>query len=474
MAEMGNYCPYVGIIITKYNTLNMSKVNHYLFILLLAGLFIACKKEDKRGKLAGITEFSIPSVTVPFTVDHSLLKIWNVDSLPFQSDVSALVAAFEKVPGATVKVGTVLQESGVTANNFTNPVVYTVTSENGATVRSYTVEVNVAKRDPKAVAWQKQGDATFGSFHDVQAGFFNGKYFAFGSTLGGFGAFTFGAFQSDDANTWTRLKAADNNGDSIPKAEHGKLVTGFRNKIWILGGLLPPVGPSFSAVTNKVWSSSDGLNWTVSTPAVATDRWSIRERINAVVFKDKLWVIGGSAYPAFGNTNSVGVSYNDVWNTADGEAWTQITAAAQFPPRRNPAVFVYKEKIWVVGGLDNGGVYKNDIWNSADGITWTQVTQVNALPLRQGHQVVVHRNQLLLISGETSGVAQSDLWVSEDDGVNWTKVAEGDPRALPAQFPGRIAFNAFVNNNIIWIIGGTGRNVNVYPIVNEIWKGGLN
>jgi hypothetical protein len=83
---------------------------------------------------------------------------------------------------------------------------------------------------------------------------------------------------------------------------------------------------------------------------------------------------------------------------------------------------------------------------------------------------------LLLISGETAGVAQSDLWVSEDDGVNWTKVAEGDPRALPAQFPARIAFNAFVNNSKIWIIGGTGRTSGpaTYPNINEIWKGGLN
>jgi N-acetylneuraminic acid mutarotase len=244
--------------------------------------------------------------------------------------------------------------------------------------------------------------------------------------------------------------------------------------------LLPGTGLTFSAVTNKVWSSADGLTWTVSTPAVATDRWSIRERINAVVFKDKLWVIGGSAYPGFGNTNSLGTAYNDVWNTENGETWTNITTAAQFPPRKDPAVIVYKEKIWVFGGIDNGNVHLNDIWNSADGITWTKVTQVNAMPIRRGHQVIVHRNQLLLIGGETrisptEVTAQNDLWVSEDDGVNWTKVIEGDPRALPAQFPTRMNFNAFVNNNVIWVLGGTSRSAtNTYSIVNEIWKGGLN
>lgn len=451
-------------------------INHYLPGTLMLGalLFSACKKEDKRSNLSGITEFSIPSTGVDFTVDQTTLKISNADSLPFESDVSALTASFTAVAGATVKIGSVVQQSGATVNDYTNPVVYTVVAEDGVTTRQYTVQVNVAKLDPKTVSWQRSGEAGFGSFHDVQAGFFNGKFYAVNSTLGSFNAFTFGVFESADGVAWTRLKAADNNNDSIPMAEHGKLVTGFNNKMWMLGGLLPGTAMAFSAVTNKVWSSADGVTWTVSAPADPADRWSIRERINAVVFNNKMWVIGGSGYPAFGNTNSNGTAYNDVWNTTDGATWTKITDAADFLPRSNPAVFVYKDKIWLIGGIDNGRNYLNDVWNSADGLNWTQVTTASDFTARQGHRVVAHNGQLLLIGGETADGTQADLWVSEDDGVNWTKVEAGDVRALPGNFPARAHFSAFVNENVIWLMGGLMKNGNQHVIVSDIWKGGLN
>lgn len=451
-------------------------INHYLAGALTLGLFLfaSCKKEDKRSNLAGITAFSIPSTGVEFTVDQSAMKIFNEDSLAFETDVSALTASFSAVAGATVKVGATAQQSGVTVNDYTSPVVYTVTAEDGVTSRQYTVQVNVAKLDPKTVSWQKAGDAGFGAFHDVKAGFFDGKYYAVASTMGSFGAFSFGVYQSADGAAWTRLKAADNNGDSIPMVEHGALVTGFNNKMWILGGHIPPKGFDFSKVTNKVWSSSDGLTWTVTEPAVATDRWSIRERINAVVFNGKLWVIGGSGYPAFGNTNSNGTAYNDVWNTTDGTTWTKVTDAAQFIPRCNPSVFVYKDKIWLVGGIDNGRNYLNDVWTSADGVTWTEVTTTTAFTARQGHKVIVHNDQMLLIGGETAEGTQADLWVSEDDGVNWTKIEAGDVRAVPGNFPARAYFSAFVNDNVIWMFGGRAKDGTQYTNVAEIWKGGLN
>lgn len=45
-------------------------------------------------------------------------------TVPFQTNLSALVATFVTTSGSVAKVGDVVQESGVTPNNFTNPVVY--------------------------------------------------------------------------------------------------------------------------------------------------------------------------------------------------------------------------------------------------------------------------------------------------------------------------------------------------------------
>lgn len=454
------------------------RFSRYGLTTLIAGLMllVSCsKKEDTRSNLAGITSFSIKDLQTSFTIDETQKKIFNADSLPFQSDVSALVAVFTAVPNSSVKVGGTVQQSGVTVNNFTQPVTYAVVSENGATTREYTVQVNVAKLDPQAVAWQQvTPDAGWGNYHSVYGTGYNNKLWMQGATLGAFNSFTLGAYSSTDGVMWTRLKSADNNNDSIPHGESGSLVN-FNNKLWLLGGHLPGVGFSFDDVTNKVWSSTDGATWTVSTPATAAERWTKRERIGSVVFKNKLWVIGGNAYPAFGNTNSPGTAYNDVWSSADGTTWTQATAAAPFNARTNPAVFVYKDKIWVAGGMDNGKTYLNDIWNSADGVNWTQVTSTAPFPARFGHQIAVHDDQLLLVGGENADGVLNDLWVSEDDGLTWTKIEAGDSRTLPANFPGRTLFSMFVQGNNLWILGGLGPKENSkYTFRNDVWKGSLN
>lgn len=454
----------------------MRPVVTYVLLLLVASLsFVSCKKDDPKSTLAGITAFSLKDRTVAFTIDETLRVIQNEDSLPFQTDVSALVAIFQTVPLSVAKVGGTAQVSGTTPNNFNTPVTYDVVAEDGITTRSYTVKVNVAKLDPNTVAWQRLTDnAGWGPFRTASAGAFGGKLWLFGAQSGSFGAFTRGVYNSADGITWTAIAAAKDNMDNpIPFAERQTAVFGFKNKVWLLGGLIPAIGMNFSKVTNEVWSSTDGTNWTVKTPATGETWWSIRERINAVVFKDKLFIVGGNKYPSFGNANTPGAAMNDVWSSTDGTAWTEVTPAAAFLPRTNPAVFVHKDKIYVAGGRDNGGNLLNDVWTSADGATWTQLTTSAAFTARWGHKVIVYKDQLFLLGGETSATETSaELWVSQNDGVNWTKAEGGDPRVFPASFTARTHFSFFNDNNTIWVIGGQGpKNGSTFTFVNDVWKG---
>jgi hypothetical protein len=70
-------------------------------------------------------------------------------TVPFGFDRSALVATFTTT-GTSVTVNGVGQVSGMTANNFTSTVGYTVTAENG-TQQLYAVTVNVAPSNAKAI-----------------------------------------------------------------------------------------------------------------------------------------------------------------------------------------------------------------------------------------------------------------------------------------------------------------------------------
>ncbi|MDD2402222.1 MAG: cadherin-like beta sandwich domain-containing protein, partial [Clostridia bacterium] len=60
------------------------------------------------------------------------------------TEVSSLVATFALSEGATVEIGATTQESGTTANDFTNPVTYTVTAEDGSTAKDWVVTVTEA------------------------------------------------------------------------------------------------------------------------------------------------------------------------------------------------------------------------------------------------------------------------------------------------------------------------------------------
>ncbi len=83
--------------------------------------------------------FGIPPQTGNADINSSLGTIdIEVES---GTDLTNLVSTFTLSDGASVKVGGVTQQSGTTANDFTNPVTYSVTAEDGSTIRNWVVTV---------------------------------------------------------------------------------------------------------------------------------------------------------------------------------------------------------------------------------------------------------------------------------------------------------------------------------------------
>ncbi|MHB1177158.1 MAG: T9SS type B sorting domain-containing protein, partial [Daejeonella sp.] len=70
-------------------------------------------------------------------------------TVPFGTDLTALAASFSTT-GSSVKVGTVTQTSGTTANNFSSPVTYRVTAGDAST-QDYVVTISVAANPAKAI-----------------------------------------------------------------------------------------------------------------------------------------------------------------------------------------------------------------------------------------------------------------------------------------------------------------------------------
>ncbi|MGB5217342.1 MAG: hypothetical protein WBN66_03490 [Smithella sp.] len=92
-----------------------------------------------------ITSFALNGVNG--TINQAAKTITVV--MPLGTSFTSLVATFTTT-GTEVEVGSVVQTSGVTSNNFTNPVTYTVTAQDAST-QNYTVTVTVDSSSAKAI-----------------------------------------------------------------------------------------------------------------------------------------------------------------------------------------------------------------------------------------------------------------------------------------------------------------------------------
>jgi len=96
-----------------------------------------------------IVAFSLSSQTGLAKIDKTNYTV-NIE-VAYGTNLEQLKATFALSKGATAKVGDVAQISGVTANNYTSPVTFTVTAEDGS-VQSWVITVSQAKGSANDIA----------------------------------------------------------------------------------------------------------------------------------------------------------------------------------------------------------------------------------------------------------------------------------------------------------------------------------
>ena len=100
--------------------------------------------------------------------------------------------------------------------------------------------------------------------------------------------------------------------------------------------------------------------------------------------------------------------------------WRMVTSNALFSPRSSQQVFVFKDRLWTLGGPGQGPVdYANDLWSSEDGVNWRCVLEKLPFNPRKKFAFVVSPERLLVMGGVGQGdVSKEDVWMSED-GMTW-------------------------------------------------------
>ncbi len=230
--------------------------------------------------------------------------------------------------------------------------------------------------------------------------------------------------------------------------------------------------------------SSAGYSWN---KVADTAAFPGRDGAGALVYRGKLWLIGGWN-PRDKQTNPIRSNCNnEVWNSLDGITWSLVKPNTHLDDRFDPAAdwearhtagyVVHQDRMWIVGGDPLLGHYQDDVWNSSDGKTWNWVNRGKPVPWgpRVLHSTVAFKDKIWVMGGQTlpqfapeNEIVYNDVWCSAD-GVRWTRVLANAPWAPRGLIGGGAVFK-----NRIWLIGGGLYETATRPHrgYGEVWSSG--
>ncbi len=217
------------------------------------------------------------------------------------------------------------------------------------------------------------------------------------------------------------------------------------------------------------WAHLDAptYEWTCVTQRAA---FAARDGAGAVVFRDRMWLLGG--WNPGDREHFPRVCNSEVWTSADGRDWELVTHAP-WEGRHTAGYVVHDGAMWIVGGDANQGHYQSDVWRSEDGESWELVLDDAPWGPRVLHHTVAFGDRIWLMGGQTlpqfapaPEIFHADVWCSED-GVSWEQAAVGMPWAPR----GMIGGNAVLGGRI-WLLGGGTYDTPQHPrrqFFHDVW-----
>jgi hypothetical protein len=178
------------------------------------------------------------------------------------------------------------------------------------------------------------------------------------------------------------------------------------------------------------WFSVDGRDWKKSTLPNAISNLAF---LDYVQFNDTILGLGHFT----GNIERY-TFRPEIYQTQDLKHWNRIAGQSNLPRRFFYHPFVFKNKIWLIGG-ENSQTQFADIWNSPDGVHWQSVKDNLPFGKRSGSQIVTLQNKLYLLN--------NDVW-SSDDGVNWKLETPEIVKGIQI-----FGYAAVVLDGQVWLLG---------------------
>jgi hypothetical protein len=215
----------------------------------------------------------------------------------------------------------------------------------------------------------------------------------------------------------------------------GHTLTVFDGKMWVIGGL-----DASNTPLNEIWYTTDGENWVDATP---TSVFLDFHHHSTVVFNGKMYIIGTKS-GSFGT---------EVWSSPNGLDWTMETNNA-FPRINYGEVVVYNGKLYAIGGKNlDLNQSTNAIYKSENGVHWEEVNLNYAFTPTHSHTATVFRDKVWLLGGgelDAGGTLthSNEIWYSDGELTEWHLY--GGPDILPKIY----SHHAMVYEDELWVFGG--------------------
>lgn len=177
--------------------------------------------------------------------------------------------------------------------------------------------------------------------------------------------------------------------------------TAFDGKLWIFGGTRQ------GEVSDQIWSSADGVDWTLhSTSTLPTPLANPQ----VVEHEGRLVLI-----PTSGGDNAI-------WASGNGLDWEEIAPTGTLSNRDWRRATIHNGEIYTISGAVGTQVH---IQRSANGVEWETVREI-ALDIEKPMSLESFNGKLALFALEFAGVEAIGhyriiTWTSSTDGIGWNK-----------------------------------------------------
>ena len=170
-------------------------------------------------------------------------------------------------------------------------------------------------------------------------------------------------WRSVDGITWNRVTTNDYG----IRSEHAA-VSMPNGKILVQGGHNGIIFEPAPGTTHPIydwqflWTSTDGENWTKERDIAMVEDCNLwRSGHEMVYYKDRVWTLPGktTSNNHYGFTTD---NHYSTWTYDDNSNWAMDSDGVAIDARHSYASVIFRDKIWVIGGFKNKGGQASDIW----------------------------------------------------------------------------------------------------------------